>query len=279
MKKGKEFAFRVLSTVIFVPLLAYSLFHEKSYLFPTIITVAAMWGLSEFYSLAKKSGIQSTPPLGYIAGILGLIGSTFFPDKSVFLWIMIFWNLIGIGFIYKILKGESISQPTLSSLASTLMGVLYVVYPFSLLVTMQHIPDGAWLLIWMVLITWACDTAAYLTGSMIGKHKLCPSISPGKTIEGVVGGVTLSLIAALGLPRLFPASCRLTAWSFGTLLGIGLLLTVIGILGDLAESVLKRQAGVKDSGNTYTGHGGMLDIVDSLLFTAPVFYFLLNFIL
>ncbi len=279
MKKNTEFAFRVLSTLLFIPLLVYSLFHAETFIFPVIISVAALWGLVEFYSLSKKSGIQPIQILGYLAGMAALLASTFNPNKAGSLWILILWGILGIGFIYKMLKGESISQPTLSSLASTLMGVCYVIYPFSLLIILQRIQDGTWLMIWMILITWACDTGAYLTGSMIGKHKLCPSISPGKTIEGVIGGVILSLIAAAGLPRLFPATTGISTWNMGALLGIGFLLTVIGILGDLAESVLKRQAGVKDSGNTYTGHGGMLDIVDSLLFTVPVFYFLINFYL
>ena len=121
----------------------------------------------------------------------------------------------------------------------------------------------AWVLA-VVLSTWAADSAAYLVGRAFGRHKLAPAVSPGKTVEGALGGL---LAATLVSAAVFGVSGALPAWA-GGLVGAGL--GVCGQLGDLSESFLKRQAGVKDSGNLIPGHGGMLDRVDALLFAFPV---------
>jgi phosphatidate cytidylyltransferase len=120
----------------------------------------------------------------------------------------------------------------------------------------------AWVLA-VVLSTWAGDSAAYLAGRTFGRHRLAPAVSPGKTIEGAVGGL---LAAVLVSTAVFGVSGALPAWA-GALVGAGL--GVCGQLGDLSESFLKRQAGVKDSGDLIPGHGGMLDRVDALLFAFP----------
>ena len=129
-------------------------------------------------------------------------------------------------------------------------------------------PEGEFLIFGLFLVTWAADTGAYYVGASLGRHKLAPSISPNKTIEGVAGGLITAILAAFlaqawFLPSLTSADC----------MAIACLLTIAGLLGDLAESAMKRGAGVKDSGSLIPGHGGMLDRLDSLLFTAPAFYY------
>jgi phosphatidate cytidylyltransferase len=133
------------------------------------------------------------------------------------------------------------------------------------------VPYGAGWLALVVAACWAADTAAYAVGKTLGRHKLCPSISPGKTVEGAVGGLIGAMLLTfllgqwLGLPT-------------GHALALGALLGVAGQLGDLAESKLKRWAGVKDSGSILPGHGGVLDRFDSLLVNAPLAYYYLRFI-
>jgi phosphatidate cytidylyltransferase len=152
--------------------------------------------------------------------------------------------------------------------AVLITGMLYIGLTLSYLLVIRGLPDGALLIFFVVLVTWAGDTGAYAAGKALGRHALAPVISPKKTYEGLAGGLVFACLLALiarewFLPRLSPGDCLL----------LGLLLTAAGLAGDLAESAIKRSAGIKDSGALIPGHGGMLDRLDSLLFTAPVFYY------
>lgn len=149
-------------------------------------------------------------------------------------------------------------------------GLLYIGFLGGHMVLLRFIPDGdSWLVIGTA-ITACSDTGAYFVGRATGRHKLCPNVSPNKTIEGAVGGVVAGLAAAAGFAILLQPSF---SWTF--LLLAALLLSVMGILGDLTESIVKRGTGTKDSGTLLAGHGGILDRVDSLLFAGPVLYYLL----
>lgn len=149
-----------------------------------------------------------------------------------------------------------------------LFGVLYVGIPLSTVVSVRSLPSGAFLVLFLAVVTWASDSAAYYAGTLWGKHPLMPSISPKKSYEGLLGGLIGAIAAAL-LAQLWFASTL--SWTDAVALGI--LLTLTGLVGDLFESAIKRRAGVKDSGGILPGHGGMLDRIDSLLFTAPTFYY------
>jgi phosphatidate cytidylyltransferase len=159
-------------------------------------------------------------------------------------------------------------QDRLKDTAITLFGVLYVGLTLSTLVATRSLPAGEFFVFFVALVTWAADTGAYYAGTLWGTHLLAPSVSPKKTIEGVLGGLVLATGAALLAQAWFvPQLSQLDA------LILGLLLTGAGLLGDLCESAIKRSGGVKDSGGILPGHGGMLDRLDSLLFTAPAFYY------
>lgn len=149
-------------------------------------------------------------------------------------------------------------------------GIFYVAWLVGHMILIRHLHAGAFLIFFLFLVTWANDTGAYFVGSFRGRSAMAPRISPGKTWEGAFGGIVASLAAAL--------ACR--AWFLPTLtsaeaLGFGLLVGVMAPLGDLAESIMKRSAGVKDSGRIIPGHGGILDRIDSLIFTTPAFYYYL----
>ncbi len=147
-------------------------------------------------------------------------------------------------------------------------GSLYVGLPLSTLVSTRTLPGGEWLIVFIALVTWAGDIGAYYAGTLLGRHPLAPSISPKKSWEGLAGGLALSLLVAL-LAQLWLVP-QLTV---ADALILGLLMTGTGLIGDLCESSIKRSVGVKDSGGILPGHGGMLDRLDSLLFTAPTFYY------
>ena len=152
--------------------------------------------------------------------------------------------------------------------SALITGMHYIGLTLSYLLVIRGLPEGALLIFFVVLVTWAGDTGAYVAGKSLGRHALAPAISPKKTYEGLAGGLVFACLLALiarewFLPRLSPGDCLL----------LSLLLTAAGLAGDLAESAVKRSAGIKDSGALIPGHGGMLDRLDSLLFTAPVFYY------
>ncbi len=159
------------------------------------------------------------------------------------------------------------------SLFILLFGVLYIGYMLGHLLWLRNRHDGALLVFFVLLVTWAGDAAAYYAGKMWGSRPLAPQLSPKKTREGFLGGlIAAPIVAWLGhlwfLPSVTPLDC----------LVLGLLLTVLGLIGDLSESALKRHAGVKDSGSLIPGHGGVFDRIDSLLLTVPAFYYYMAFL-
>jgi len=163
----------------------------------------------------------------------------------------------------------------ISSIATTLMGIFYVGWLFSFLVKIRFFPvgDGNWFLLFVLLVSKSTDIAAYVVGSTLGRHKLLPAVSPKKTVEGAAGGVIGALLVGVGF-YVFGKK-HLAPLSFNDVLFLSFLFGFFAQLGDIIESALKRDAGVKDSGGVFPGMGGMLDLVDSLLVTGPLMYFYL----
>ena len=158
-------------------------------------------------------------------------------------------------------------RPLVESTANTLFGAIYVGWLLGYAIWLQGRADGPPLVLFLVGVTWAGESAAYLVGSSVGRHRLAPILSPRKTVEGAIAQIVVSIAAALALGAwLLPACGLLGAAGAGTVLG------VIGQVGDLAESAIKRSIGTKDTGRLIPGHGGMLDRIDSLLFNAPALY-------
>ncbi len=157
-------------------------------------------------------------------------------------------------------------------LSTTLFGVLYVSWFFSFLVKIRFLlpgADGMKLVAFIVVVTKSSDIGALLIGSKLGRHALLPKVSPNKSVEGTLGGVLVSALMALVCQSLLPAQINFPQWQVFVM---GAFFGGLGQLGDLSESLIKRDCGVKDSGNCLPGMGGVLDIIDSLLFAAPAFY-------
>ena len=149
-------------------------------------------------------------------------------------------------------------------------GIFYIGFLGAHMVLLRFLPEGSSWLIIGTAITACSDTGAYFVGRAIGRKKLCPNISPNKTIEGAIGGIAAGLCAAVAF-----ALILLPSFSWWFILSAAIFLSFVGIAGDLTESIIKRGTGTKDSGTLLAGHGGILDRVDSLLFVGPVLYYLL----
>ena len=179
------------------------------------------------------------------------------------------WLILPVIVVHSSLLVFTVKDIVLRRIAGDFAGIMFIVIPLAVLnlyLNPQGIPEyhTAWFVLGMFLILWTHDTFAYLTGSLFGKQRLYPEISPKKTWEGSIGGFGFSLITAYIL-SIFSPELGLFHWFL-----IALIIAVFGTIGDLAESLLKRRANVKDSGRLLPGHGGILDRFDSLLFVSPI---------
>ncbi|MDP2981191.1 MAG: phosphatidate cytidylyltransferase [Candidatus Omnitrophota bacterium] len=224
-------------------------------------------GLYEFFRLsgAKKIFPLSFAYIGIFSGML-LPYITYFYRPAGGIWEMVFFIIILITlFIIHFTRKES--RNAVNLIAVTLFAIFYIGWFFTFLVKIRFLEDGHKLVAYLLLVTKSGDIGAYLLGSNFGRHKLIPRISPNKSVEGAIGGFVFSIACAVILGRYY------ISWmSFGFILASGVLIGVFAQLGDLAESLIKRDYEVKDSSVFLPGLGGMLDVIDSILFTAPIFY-------
>jgi phosphatidate cytidylyltransferase len=160
------------------------------------------------------------------------------------------------------------AAPAVEPAAATLLAIAYVGWLLGHSLLLRELPDGAYLVLFLVGTTWAGESAAYVIGAAVGRHPLSPSISPRKTVEGAAGQLAASVVAAAVLGVWF-----LPQWSVATTMLAGGLLGVVGQIGDLGESVIKRSLGAKDTGGLIPGHGGVLDRLDGLLFNTPALFY------
>jgi len=165
------------------------------------------------------------------------------------------------------------------AISTTLFGLMYVPWLLNFIQKINFFPhvQGHYYLLYFLLITKLSDTGAYAIGSLIGRHKMIPRISPGKTWEGFVGALVFSTLASLLFVHFFGSRMAGMNWQHAIILGI--ILGIGAVVGDLIESLFKREAGVKDSGKFFPGIGGILDLLDSLLFNAPIMYVCLRHVL
>jgi phosphatidate cytidylyltransferase len=245
-----------------------------------LITIVVVLGLVEFYNLMESIGARPFRIMGIIIAVLLCLityeeinrGEDNFRFHLVALLLT---SLILVTFFRQIFR-RNVTAAFLN-ISSTILGVYYLGWLGSYLILIRQIPEkGAYYTFFLFLVTWIYDAGAYLSGTLFGKHRfLFPEISPRKTWEGFVGGLITALLAAM-LAKYYLPSLGISYLHCGFL---SLLMVIGGQVGDLAESSLKRNAGVKDSGNLIPGHGGILDRIDGLLFTAPILYYYLLLIL
>lgn len=266
---------RILTAVAVLPfLIASILISSLWWVFVLLAAAAMVVGLWEFYLLARRLKLQPEVAAGYIAGA-ALITIPLQNDPANVLLVLFVIIGVTIATLISVTFRGAPFEKMIASVGSTLLGVLYIPLLGSHLVALRMgFPPrlSAHLLSFFFLVLMGSDAGAYYTGRTFGKRKLAPSISPGKTWEGVVGGI----VAALAMAALAHF------WFFRELplkymLPLAAIMTVLGILGDLAESALKRGAGAKDAANILPGHGGILDRLDSLLFNAPLIYYFARF--
>ena len=274
---------RVVVAFVFAPLIIYITLLGK---LPFLIFIEALiiLGLWEFFRLSetKNSEIPKIPLL--ILGAL-LSVSAYLWGERVFLFFLL--GILYFSALLLVIKGKT--EGATSNLGLSLLGFFYVAGLFSYLILLREmspeiIPDrlasltisyktgGLWI-IYLLVCIWSCDTFAYFIGAPLGKHQLSPMVSPRKTVEGFGGGILGAIVAAFFSHFVFFASAQLK-----DLLIISGIVALVGQVGDLTESLFKRDAQLKDSSHIIPGHGGILDRFDSLLFVSPIVYYYLKFV-
>ena len=290
--KRTTFLRRSVSTLGLWAVVAAALYSRQAWAYLGLVAILTLIATWEYFQMLKASGVKCFPRFGML---LALVYSG-----------LLYWMLPGLpagvpdwfdgAAIFVAIAGAFALQlrhpvrglEPLQAVASTVLGFIYIPFLFNFAAKLVFaVPGpgqvpGAMLLLWMIAVTKFTDMGAYIVGSMIGKHKMIPHVSPGKTWQGFGGAIFFALLAGCGLygyfrddmPSFATGLHVLGSWTHVIILSI--VLCLLAVVGDLAESVVKRSLSAKDSGHMLPGIGGALDLIDSLCFTAPVLYFYLK---
>ena len=276
----KNLMVRTLSGLVLVAVFVGAVLGSQ-WSFGALLLLILVGGQTEFYKLARETGLSPQRWMGLAVGVL-LFALNFIVFRQFSRSVTdeaggaVLYLLLYIGLLLPTLFVCELfrrSATPLANLGATLLGVLYIAVPLSLLLYVPVLAgDGVWrpeTVLCYIFIIWANDVFAYLVGMTFGRHRLCERLSPKKSWEGFFGG--LAGAVATGLAAAYALDANYWVWG-----GLALVASLSGVAGDLVESMFKREAGVKDSGQVIPGHGGVLDRFDALLLSAPyVFLYLL----
>jgi len=287
---------RIYSTIILWAIVAASVISGKAWMLIALITTVIGLGFWEYTSLHCRAGFR----LGWRTGVILAIaypaalwayyaqywgrgvGSIEMPADFDMLFLLVAFGV----FFSQRMKNSFKPKKTYRIVAANFMGLFYVAFLFSFLIKILFLfpgddrseMPGVWYMFWVVLVTKFSDVGALLVGTFFGKDKLIPRISPGKTWQGVFGALLFGVAFGVGDYAIF--SNRLTAFDgYWQVAAFACVISIIGIVGDLAESLLKRSVKIKDSSQVLPGIGGILDLIDSLCFTAPVMFYVSKYFL
>lgn len=280
---------RLLSTlVLWAIVLGTILSGYEQFFFVTIAGIGLL-GLWEYYEMLDRRGVPNFKLTALICAVIFFAASfytfrSYGPEKSYDFEIAVLVVFLLVVFARQMFQRTRDRNP-LETMAYTLFGLLYVVWLFNFLTKIVYLPPrgplgettGQYYVLYLLLVTKFSDMGAYLAGTLFGKHKLVPHISPHKSWEGLVGAIVMATAGSFGLWLLIPQ--RLSVFSASDVAVLGVILGGAAVIGDLAESIVKRGVEAKDSGGLLPGIGGVLDLIDSVLFTAPILFFYMRLVL
>lgn len=290
---------RVLTALLLVPLVLAAVFWTPIWIFSLLVGAVALLALHEFLHIAEQSGIAVFRPLAMVLVALLFVAFPYFAghDATVGLYparvlvvpesaLLVLLGTLACAFLALTLglRRDDLGG-SLAAAATTTLAIPYIAMTLGSLVLLRDLRYGPWLLLYLFVVVWSGDIFAYYTGRALGRHLMAPRISPKKTWEGAVasfaGSVALGVVMFLFMPELTGWLVRIHALTFAAprvpplvdAIALSALLNVAAQTGDLVESMIKRGAGVKDSGTLLPGHGGVLDRIDALLFAAPLLWY------
>jgi phosphatidate cytidylyltransferase len=269
---------RVLSAVIFVPILFASIWFGNPW-FSIVVAIAALLGVIEFYALVARREWHPLTFFGTLWTLFFIFNAYYAPKySSNNIYILVTSALIASAValsLVRVLFLRSFGEKVMVSWAASVAGIFYMGWLLSYWVLIMNSYGGDWNgRDWVILAlfsTFAVDTTAFFIGRAWGRHKMAPTVSPGKTWEGAIGGLVGAIVAVVALALILDIDI-----SYSEMVVVGVLIAVFAQLGDLAESKLKRTMGAKEASNLIPGHGGILDRLDSIVFTGVVVYYCLR---
>ncbi len=255
---------RWITGIIAIPILIYIIGPGPRWLLYSIFFLSALTALAEFYSISSGNLPIFIKVSTYV--LVFLLFLSFYIGQILFTpFIIALWAFVPIA--YYMFRYSSSNPRSLSGMGNAVLGPVYVALPLAMMILIDKRPNGYLWIFFLLTVIFANDTGAFYIGRIWGRHKLYESVSPNKTWEGAIGGMLFSLLTAFIFLRL------LSIYKFGwSIVVLVLVMTAMAQIGDLAESMLKRNKGIKDSGKILPGHGGFLDRIDGLLFSVPVLY-------
>jgi phosphatidate cytidylyltransferase len=255
---------RWLTSIVAIPILLFTIGPGPRWLFCSLVSFVSLVALYEFLQITSPRLPRAVRILSFTL-CLGLTASTFRSQLPLTfgLYPLAMFLLWGVHLFFY----DSEGSHSIEDLGKIALGFIYICLPLSLLIVIDRQPQGNMWIFYLIVVVFAGDTGAFYSGRFLGKHKLYPAVSPGKTWEGSAGGFVASLLAALLFSLLSSLKQPVLA-----MLALGACLSVTDQVGDLSESMIKRAYGVKNSGTILPGHGGILDRIDGLLFSVPVLY-------
>jgi len=297
--KAQVFLRRLITTVILWTVILAALFSGNRLIsngvFIVLIVFLGTAGLTEFYGLAERRNLVCFKWCGLLGGVLLMVGTFLQLTGEIS---TVTTGYVGVydsparpndfetGFIILFVLGLCVRKfvsrdrtTGMPAIAMTLFGLMYVPWLLNFIQKINFFPgvDGKYYVLYFILVTKFSDTGAYVVGSLIGRNKMIPRISPGKTWEGFGGAILVSTTASVVFAHFLGA--KMAGMNLRHAVILGIILSISAVIGDLIESLFKREAGVKDSGRLIPGIGGILDLLDSLLFNAPIMYLYLRHIL
>jgi len=264
---------RVLSAALFLPVLFASIWFGDPW-FSIVVAVVAVLGVLEFYAMVSQRGWRPLTFFGTLWTLFFIFNAYYaqsYTSESTYLLVTLalVTSAVALSLLWVLFRRSS-GEGMMTGWASSLAGMFYMGWLLSYWVLIMNSYGRDWVLL-ALFSTFAVDTTAYFVGRAFGRHKMAPTISPGKTWEGAVGGLVGALAAVVVLALLLDIDI-----SYPEMIALGFIIGIFAQLGDLAESKLKRSMGVKEAGNLIPGHGGILDRLDSIVFTGVVVYYCLR---
>jgi len=261
-----KFIERLITGVVLVGFLTWLLLFMPPLYFNLLVIALIGVASYEFFTLLRQKGTPSYRFFG--VSIAMIIPVVVWMEQGVTRSGEVLFIILACLFLFLLQFSRKNNEEALIGIAVTLFGILYVSWFSSFVLKILFLSGGPIWVAYLIAVTKSGDIGAYLCGSLMGHHALMPHVSPKKSVEGMFGGLALSVLVSALLGPYLPIHFHLPH-----LLILGVILGVVGQIGDLSESLMKRSCHVKDSGTLFPGMGGVLDIVDSILFTAPIFYF------
>ncbi len=291
LSRTQIFFRRLITTVILWTVILASLFSGYPFIsngvFLVVMVVLAAGGLTEFYGLAAKCNLYCFKGCGLAGGVLLMIGTFLNVTGRLGLHnsparVNDFETSFLILFVLGLCVRQFLAKANTTGIATigtTLLGLMYVPWLLNFIQKINFFPgvNGTYYVLYFIVVTKFSDMGAYVVGSLVGRHKMIPRISPGKTWEGFGGAIVVSTGASLAFSHFLAHQMPALKLVHAVILGV--VLSSTAVIGDLIESLFKREAGVKDSGRFFPGIGGALDLLDSLLFNAPIMYLYLRHVL